>query len=60
MTESARKHWALRFRQLLDQHVPRKQALLQVRNEIRGVSRKLPSDRASIYRWCKKFKISTK
>lgn len=35
MTENARKHWALRFRELLNNHVPRKLALLQVRREIR-------------------------
>lgn len=39
MTEGGRKKWARRFRELLNQHVPRKFALLQVRQEIRQVVR---------------------
>lgn len=35
MTDAGRKKWAFRFRKLLDDHVPRKLALLQVRREIR-------------------------
>lgn len=60
MTDNARKKWALRFRELLDAGVPRKKALLQVRDEIRAISPELPNSRTQIYAWCKKFKVSTK
>lgn len=60
MTEARKKSAALRFRELLDAGVPRKKALLQVREEIRAVDAELPNSRTQIYVWCKKFGVSTK
>lgn len=60
MTENARRAYALRFRELLDHGTPRKQALLQVRQEICAKHPGLPNSRTQIYVWCKKFGVSTK
>lgn len=60
MTDGARKKFAQRFRELLDGGAQRKPALLQVRQEIRALNPKLPRGRATIYGWCKKFRISTR
>ncbi|MDD5302984.1 MAG: hypothetical protein PHS14_07710 [Elusimicrobia bacterium] len=60
MTEARKKSSALRFRELLDAGVPRKKALLQVRDEIRAVDPDLPNSRTSIYAWCKKWGVSTR
>lgn len=60
MTEERRKAWARRFRALLNAGIPRKMAMLQVRQEIRKVHPKLPCSRTQIYAWCKKFGVSTR
>jgi len=60
MTEQRRRAFALRFRELLDKGVPRKRALLQVREEIRALDWELPNSRATIYAWCAKHKVSTR
>ncbi len=60
MTEARKKSMALRYRELLDAGVPRKKALLQVRDEIRAIDAELPNSRASIYAWCKKHGVSTR
>lgn len=60
MTEQRRKAAALRFRALLDEGVPRKFAILRVRQEIRKVHPRLPCSRTQLYAWCTKFKVSTK
>ena len=60
MTESKRQEFARRFRALLDSGTPRKQALLQVRDEIAAIHPDLPRSRTQIYAWCKKFGVSTR
>ena len=60
MTEERRRAMALRFRELLDAGVPRKKALLQVRDEIRAIDVELPNSRTQIYAWCKKHGVSTR
>lgn len=58
MTDKMRLEAARRFRELLDQGVLRKAAIMQVISEIR--LRKLPCSRTRLYAWCGRFGISTK
>lgn len=60
MTEALRQWAANRLRQLLDEGVPRKMALLQVKNEVKKKNPALPCSRSSIYAWCDKFGVSTR
>lgn len=53
MTEARRRLAAEYFRSLLDQGVHRKEAM-------RRTCKEFGCDRASVYRWCARFKISTK
>lgn len=53
MTEFLRRKAAERFRTLLDSGTHRKNAIKQVCDEYE-------CDRASLYRWCKRFNVSTK
>lgn len=54
MTEERRIAAARRLRELLDCNVHRKPALLQVSKEFDGI------DRSTIYRYCKRYGISTR
>lgn len=58
MTDKLRKAAAKKFRNLLDQGVPRKRALLAVRMALRDAG--LPSSQVQLYAWCRKFKVKTK
>lgn len=60
MTEKLRKHFANRFRELLDSGMLRKQAMLQVRDEIRALNPEFPHSKAAIYLWCRKFSVNTR
>lgn len=53
MTDRQRLKAARRFRELMDQDIHRKEAVRVVRAEL-GVSR------VSLYRYCKRFGVSTK
>lgn len=53
MTNRQRQKAARRFRELMDNGVHRKEAVLKVRTEL-GVPR------TSLYRYCKRFGVSTK
>ena len=58
MTDKLRKAVARKFRDLLDQGMPRKQALLATRAALRDAG--LPSSQTQLYSWCRKFGVSTK
>jgi hypothetical protein len=60
VTEALREWAANRLRQLLDEGVPRKMALLQVKREVKAKNDGLPCSRSSIYAWCKKYGVSTR
>lgn len=60
MTDRFRRWAANRFRELLDEGLHRKSALLQVRDEIKAKDASLPNSRTQIYAWCKRFKVSTR
>ncbi len=53
MTETRRRQAAQFFRDLLDRGVHRKEAMRRTLAEF-------GCDRASIYRWCARFKVSTR
>ena len=59
MTDKTRREIARRFRHLLDRKVWRKDAMLQVRDEF-GVTAGWDAWSRALYRYCKKFKVSTK
>ncbi len=60
MTDVNRKKWARRYRALLDAGQTKKQAMFDVREEMKATNPKLPRSRRQIYAWCAKFKVSVK
>ncbi len=58
MTDKLRKAAARKLRDLLDQGIPRKRAILAVRTALRDAG--LPSSQVQLYSWCRKFKVKLK
>jgi hypothetical protein len=58
MTNKLRKAAARKFRALLNEGVPRKRAILAVREALREAG--LPSSQVQLYAWCRKFGVGVK
>lgn len=58
MTDKLRLQFALRYQTLLHSKLTRKEAMLQLREEIYDVNPAYPRSRTQIYVWCRKFDIS--
>lgn len=59
MIDKYRKKFCIMYRKMLNSGVPRKLAMLEVRNAVRAAGYGKPAI-DTIYRWMKKFGISTR
>ena len=58
MTDRLRRTAALKYRDLVNKGIPRKQAMWAVRGALRDAG--LPWSKSQVYEWCRKFGIDVR